>query len=831
METIQGIYIALFGRPADPSGLAYFTEVTKNGADLSAIGNLAGQPEYQARFTGMSNEEIINSIYQSLFGRDGEAEGVNFFLSKLADGTFNINNIAIAILQSAQGDDLATVQAKIAAASIFTVHLDQQVEIDAYAGTFAASVGRDFINSVNKDDAGTPDEADAAILRLFNQGQNPDNGGAPGGGNAGGGNVFPSPSKPTFTIIKASNEVEETAELVFGGSAKGDITLGQTSGEGESFLTGLRAGVNATFPQGNISVGEDGVDLDAFIANIILENGLRVTANAGEANGFSISGDGSVTITGSDASQNLIITAEGHNSIAGGQGADTISLGAGNDTIIISSSDPEAAEVAAAAGKTLKVLKADEDGLEKKLAAAEKTVADDTSVADLEKAEKALQALRETKDGLDAALKTAEENEEEGVLLQGKVDTAETDLATAQKKALDASEAAKPFLAAVNAAETKYDAAVLAQQQINTKLAPSVVANELDNIKKAFDADASSGQNRTQLTAAIEASTVLPAELKTALKAELPQPIWEWKLYRWVDTSFDETKERSAYINKAGEAITTYLRGFETATAAANSDLIAKQAAYAPYKNEVSNLELEVTKASGAVASAEATLKEYLTDLKVHSVNDLAQAVADANEAITEYGKQLAAADIEVSRAKEAVTNLEHLKDLVVKAHDALEVNQVEQAKMQGVIDAAKEIVNDSHVGAEDIIKNFDIGHDRLDLPGHDVVSNVVGAAFGEGEHGYSIEKGVLKLSDSDTVLSKELVAILLNHLANDDVVADGETVVFQYDEDGIDGANDLYVFQGHAGKADLGVKLIGVSADSLENGAYSLVAKDFPPL
>lgn len=190
MDSIQGIYIALFGRPADPSGLAYFTEVTNNGADLSAIGNLAGQPEYQTRFTGMSNEEVINSIYQSLFGRDGEAEGLNFFLSKLADGTYNINNIAIAILQSAQGDDLATVNAKIAAANIFTAHLDQQVEVDAYAGAFAASVGRDFINTVNKDDAGTADEADAAILRLFDQGQNPGNGGAPGGGNVPGGGSF-----------------------------------------------------------------------------------------------------------------------------------------------------------------------------------------------------------------------------------------------------------------------------------------------------------------------------------------------------------------------------------------------------------------------------------------------------------------------------------------------------------------------------------------------------------------------------------------------------------------------------------------------------------------
>ncbi len=43
MATIQGVYVALFGRPADPTGLAYFNSVTNNGANLNAIGNLATQ--------------------------------------------------------------------------------------------------------------------------------------------------------------------------------------------------------------------------------------------------------------------------------------------------------------------------------------------------------------------------------------------------------------------------------------------------------------------------------------------------------------------------------------------------------------------------------------------------------------------------------------------------------------------------------------------------------------------------------------------------------------------------------------------------------------------
>ncbi|CAN7665760.1 DUF4214 domain-containing protein [Rhizobium sp. LjRoot30] len=187
MATIQGIYVALFGRPADPAGLAFFNEATNNGADLTAIGDLASTTEYQARFTGMTNEQIVNSIYQSLFERDGEAAGVDFYVGELEAGRLTINNIAIAILDGAQNDDLTTVNAKIAAANIFTTHLDQQVEIDAYAGDDAAAIGRTFIDGVTKDDAGTEAEADAAILLLLGQGgQDPDGGDGDGAGNPGG---------------------------------------------------------------------------------------------------------------------------------------------------------------------------------------------------------------------------------------------------------------------------------------------------------------------------------------------------------------------------------------------------------------------------------------------------------------------------------------------------------------------------------------------------------------------------------------------------------------------------------------------------------------------
>ncbi|MGC2238124.1 MAG: hypothetical protein WA584_18365 [Pyrinomonadaceae bacterium] len=46
MATIQEVYIALFGRPADPVGLRFYNEATDNGNNLDAVGALTGSDEY-----------------------------------------------------------------------------------------------------------------------------------------------------------------------------------------------------------------------------------------------------------------------------------------------------------------------------------------------------------------------------------------------------------------------------------------------------------------------------------------------------------------------------------------------------------------------------------------------------------------------------------------------------------------------------------------------------------------------------------------------------------------------------------------------------------------
>ncbi|WP_099866404.1 DUF4214 domain-containing protein [Pararhizobium haloflavum] len=169
MASVQGIYIALFGRPADPAGLAFYQEASNDGANLDAIGALAGQPEYLDRFVNLNNRGIVNSIYESLFNRAGDAADLDYWAGVLEDGTYTIEQIAIAIFNAAQGTDLETVQAKEAAANLFTASLDTDAEVAAYVGPDAIEAGVNFLADVDADNAPTQAEVDLYIATEIEQ--------------------------------------------------------------------------------------------------------------------------------------------------------------------------------------------------------------------------------------------------------------------------------------------------------------------------------------------------------------------------------------------------------------------------------------------------------------------------------------------------------------------------------------------------------------------------------------------------------------------------------------------------------------------------------------
>lgn len=248
---IQGIYIALFGRPADPGGLAYWTDVTKGGTDLSAMLNvLPSLTEYTSRFDGMTPDQVITTVYQNLFGREPDAEGLAFFKGQLASGAQTLATIAVNIMQGAQGDDKADVDAKVGAAELFTASLDTPAEIAAYSGADAAALAKKFLDSVDKDAPATAESVEKASAAVV-AGEDPTGGQAPGGGGTGGGGG--GTTTPPAPLTFALSDGDDT----FGGGA-GDDTFNAIDanvlGTGDTLIGG--AGTDVL----NISAGAQGPD-------------------------------------------------------------------------------------------------------------------------------------------------------------------------------------------------------------------------------------------------------------------------------------------------------------------------------------------------------------------------------------------------------------------------------------------------------------------------------------------------------------------------------------------------------------------------------------------
>ncbi|WP_173088160.1 Ig-like domain-containing protein [Devosia sp. 1635] len=277
MASIQGIYIALFGRPADPEGLDYWTAQTKGGTDLSfLIGRLTAADEYEDLVAGKTPTQVINAIYQQLFDRDADPEGLAHYLALLESGEQSIETIAINILDGTQGADLLTLDAKIDAADMFTDSLDLAVEENAYAGNTAEEIGREFIDSVDASDRATQEEVDAAIERLLTpEGEEPEGPNNPpgGGGGGGGGNNGGDTTAPELTIetngfsVAPNGETEVTftfTEAVVGFTAE-DVVV--ENGTITNFLRTTATTYTATFVPGDDGAGatisvEDGSYFD-----------------------------------------------------------------------------------------------------------------------------------------------------------------------------------------------------------------------------------------------------------------------------------------------------------------------------------------------------------------------------------------------------------------------------------------------------------------------------------------------------------------------------------------------------------------------------------------
>jgi len=154
-EFIQKAYIAFFNRPADKVGYDFWLSTTNPDQDLLDLFSLS--TEYLSDFADKNNREIIQIIYQNLFGREPEEEGWDYWEEMMDAGWVTVGTAAYEILGGAQNTDATIIANKAKAAQDFTSALDTMEKADAYAKAGDNGVGhlaKEWLNGIGVDNLG-----------------------------------------------------------------------------------------------------------------------------------------------------------------------------------------------------------------------------------------------------------------------------------------------------------------------------------------------------------------------------------------------------------------------------------------------------------------------------------------------------------------------------------------------------------------------------------------------------------------------------------------------------------------------------------------------------
>lgn len=137
-EFIQKFYLGFYGRAAEPDGLNYWVEEAEEKGWTTVRDEFAESDEAdEFVFTDPQGEpydykELVNNIYQNLFGRDAEGDpddpetGLGFYVSKLEAGEMTLDTIVHNVIAGAQNEDAEVLDAKLEAAQHFTEQVEEQ---------------------------------------------------------------------------------------------------------------------------------------------------------------------------------------------------------------------------------------------------------------------------------------------------------------------------------------------------------------------------------------------------------------------------------------------------------------------------------------------------------------------------------------------------------------------------------------------------------------------------------------------------------------------------------------------------------------------------------
>lgn len=231
LDQVQQIYIAYLGRPADPDGLAFWAnQVDLMQGDLSSvIAGFAASGESAALYGGMTSEQKVSAIYQNIFSRQPDPDGLAFWVGLLDSGAVSEAQAAHQIQSISGPTDALAVANKLAAANAFTAQIDTAAELAGLSGAGALVAARAFLSAVDSS-AATLQTAIAGVATAVATAT---------------GVAVPVVTPPAAPTLVASEDAI-THVVTLSGTATGDISISWAGAVGASVATFTREGAKAT---------------------------------------------------------------------------------------------------------------------------------------------------------------------------------------------------------------------------------------------------------------------------------------------------------------------------------------------------------------------------------------------------------------------------------------------------------------------------------------------------------------------------------------------------------------------------------------------------------
>jgi hypothetical protein len=149
-STIQELYVAYFNRPADVAGLKFWSGIldTNPGAYRDIVQDFSNSAEYLQAFRGQDSRQVVDTVYQHLFGRHAESAGSDYWASLLDNKAVTIGNVVTAVAHGALDKDKVVIDGRVAVATAFTEHLDLKLEQVAYTGAGPNKIAADYLATI-----------------------------------------------------------------------------------------------------------------------------------------------------------------------------------------------------------------------------------------------------------------------------------------------------------------------------------------------------------------------------------------------------------------------------------------------------------------------------------------------------------------------------------------------------------------------------------------------------------------------------------------------------------------------------------------------------------